>query len=132
MKTPIDIVRYRTARECIAAFYGCRPSEIPFKEKHEFYDEKGVRRRQTGKSCYKSILAIGCWGWCMDYKVLHLWISRRASFQDAMALIAHELGHCQKPHFKSKGAEERKAVKYEDVTQLAAVVWTCLQRGRKT
>jgi hypothetical protein len=42
-------------------------------------------------------------------------VSKRASQENAVRLIAHELGHCQSPHYKSHRKEEIKAGQYEDV-----------------
>ena len=118
----MKIVKYRTARECLAAYHGCGPSEIPLPGVWIYYDRKGNQRRHRYKECYESILKRGCWAWCENKSTLHLWISRRAKFADAIGLIAHEVGHCQKPYLRF-GREETKAARYEYVAQEAAKIF---------
>ena len=121
MKTT-KVVKYRTARECLAAFHRCRVSELP---KHGYWvcvDSKGIKRRLTVKANREEIKRRGCWGWCEDKKVLHLWISRRAKLAEVIGLIAHEIGHCEKPYLR-RAAEERKASKHEKVARNAAAVY---------
>jgi len=76
------------------------------------------------------ILKFGCWGWCENRSILHLWISRRARFVDALNLIAHELGHCQKPHHNSRSKEEIKAANYGSIAESALEI-LCKEWGIK-
>ena len=129
-KHGLHIVRYRTARECIAAFHGCRVSELPKAGRWTFFDRQGKARRLSVKACYKEMQRRGCWGWVRSKRTLHLWVSSRAKLSEVVALLAHEIGHCERP-FLSRGKEEQKAARYEYVAQSAIEMLTKLRRMRK-
>ena len=108
------VVRYRTAGECFAAWLGCKPRQLPKSGYYMFYDRDGIGRKFSIKTCLRNIRDRGCWGWCQKNRVLHLWISSRASLRDAVGLVAHELGHCEPPHHR-RPLEEVKAGRYERI-----------------
>jgi hypothetical protein len=115
----IKIVRYKTAKACLAAFHGCKVKELFSLGWWYLYDHSGKRRRISMKKAHQNIKSSGCWGWCShSEQTIHLWISKKAKRMSAIRLIAHELGHCQTPHYHD-GAEEVKATKYEDVAAMA-------------
>lgn len=121
------IVRYRTANQCLAAYHGCRVSELPSRGYWYFFDRKGKRVRLSVKACHKEIVRRGCWGFCRDKSSIHVWISSRATTKEAVALLAHELGHCQKP-WLSRGREEIKAAGYERVAETAIAALLDMRR----
>jgi hypothetical protein len=127
MPKTYEIVRYRTARECLAAYHGCKPSEVPISGRWEFADRDGKVLKVSARRCYRHIIQTGCWGFCEDKGVLHLWVSRRAKPKSVMALIAHEVGHCQKP-FLNRSKEEMKAAKYEHVCEVAFDIFQRMMR----
>jgi len=46
---------------------------------------------------------------------IHIWIDiKKASFEEVLRLLAHEIGHCQAP-FHDRRKEEMKAGLYEKV-----------------
>lgn len=111
----MKVVWYRTARQCLAAFCDCRPNAVAQPGWIMVWEGDGYFRRKSRKVAYRSILDMGCWGFCAGKRTLHLWISRRANRADALGLVAHELGHCQRPHCRDKGREEQKANKFDEV-----------------
>jgi hypothetical protein len=75
----------------------------------------------TKKEFHDRLLVRGSWGY-MTREVdnnpyqIHIWIDvKKASFEEALRLLAHEIGHCQAP-FHDVRKEEMKAGLYEKVT----------------
>jgi len=124
----IKIIKYRTAKQCLAAFHGCKLSEVVSNAMWKFYDGNGKCIHWSQKRCLASIYRRGCWGWCENKRILHLWISNKSKIADAISLIAHEMGHCVKPYLSAKN-EEIKASKYEDVTWYAVDAYLKLKHG---
>ena len=113
---PIRVIRYRTLASCLASFHNCRPSELPRRGAWEWYDRDGRKVRKSVARATRYCRERGCWGWVSNHKTLHLWISSKAQFSEIIGLIAHELGHCEKPC--GHGArEEKKAARYERVAE---------------
>lgn len=105
----MEVIWYKTANKCLAAFHQCKVSELPSKGWWEYCDRNGEQCRMSVKEAKEEINKKGCWGWCENKETLHLWISSRASLLDAIELIAHELGHCERPYYFSSSKEEKKA-----------------------
>ncbi len=85
----------------------------------------------SSRVAYRNVLRRGCWGWIEAKRHIHVWISGRASLEDAVGLVAHELGHAEKP-WCGASREERKAAKYESVAMMAVKIVRDLRRkGRR-
>jgi hypothetical protein len=125
----IKVKRYRTYLQCLAAYHGCRPSEVPHSGYWEYHDGKRMRRTSQ-KICIRWIRSRGCWGWCEGKKVIHLWFTRKAKFEDVISLIAHELGHIQKP-WGTRAKEEKKANLFEFVARDAVKIYKAILSGKK-
>ena len=126
MKHKLTIIRYRTAKQCFAAYHNSFSSKLP--KSWTFFDRAGKKKHQSMKACLSYVRNLGCWGWCSNKSVLHLWVSSRAKMPEAIALIAHEIGHCQHP-FEKGGKEEQKAAKYEKVARTAVDIYLDFKAG---
>lgn len=127
----IKVVRYRSLVSCLAAFFQCRPSEVPTRGRWEWRDRKGAKIFSSMKEVLRLCRDRGCWGWTANHKTLHLWIGRKAKFSEAIGLIAHELGHREKP-WGHGAQEEQKAARYEAVAQDAVDLLAVLQKRPRT
>jgi hypothetical protein len=130
-RKPVEIIRHRTLNSCLAAFHGCKVSELPKRGYWTFHNRQGKRVRLSVGACMRDMRKRGCWGWVLGKRWIHLWVSGRATMPEAISLIAHELGHCEKPNFGHGAREEQKAAKYEDVARRAEeLAWRLVREQR--
>ena len=125
------VVRYRTLRDCLAEYFGCKPAEVPKRGHWHWTDMDGKRHKDTMAKTMRRMRNRGCWGWCEGKAKIHVWINSRCKPIDAIALIAHEIGHTQKPFRVTSDAEERKANTYESVAKGAIQVYGALFVDRR-
>jgi len=125
------IAQYRSLISCMAAFFRCPPSKIPTRGNWEGYDRNGRKVRRSMKEVLRLHRDRGCWGWVEHHRTLHLWVSRKASFSEAVALVAHELGHLERP-WGHGSREEKKAARYEAVAQNAVDLLAVLRKRPRT
>jgi hypothetical protein len=104
----MKVVIHHSAREILAAFYGCLESDVDTYDLVVLPDEDG-EHCFSRNAFYKSILRQRCWGYYEIHKDIHLWIAKNASKVKALMLIAHELSHSRKPMHYNTIAEEAKA-----------------------
>jgi hypothetical protein len=111
--TKVKIIRYKTLGECFRAIHGIAPQS---KVMH-FWNEDGKKKKITRRLWLKRARQWGFWGWSSrSDSEIHIWINRRkAKDRDCVDLLTHELGHLQKPHFRTRKDEEIKAGKYATV-----------------
>lgn len=119
----LQFIRHRSLEACIAAYFHTRPSrcfslKFPRRGFWEFYDQHGKRHRWSMARTLRSCRTWGTWGWAQGKRRVHLWIAPYAEFNEIVRLLAHEIGHTQKPHLPP-AREEQKAAKYETVALLA-------------
>ena len=118
---PKTIVRYGTLRGCMAAYFGCRESQV--RKQRGFWtwaDATGRRHRCSAAKTINEAVKDGCWGWLEDKKKAHVWISTRARPAAVVYLLAHEIGHACPPHKRDSAHEETKACRYGIVAVAAA------------
>lgn len=114
----LDVFRYDTLEACMAAFYGC--TEIGLLDQPRTrWEHKGRETVWPIRRVIRNRKKIGTWGWAENKKAIHVWITKEASMQSVIHLVAHELGHLERPYRMDKFEEERKAVKYSEVATLA-------------
>lgn len=81
------------------------------------------------KKTYKFYRKAGVFGFskCIigedDSKEIHLWIGKKTSMSSAMNLIAHEVGHHQRPFHRALKDEEHKAEMYGNVAHTACDIF---------
>lgn len=114
MSRNLKITRYRTLRECLAAF-GLRPDD---KGWWKWMDASGKKHRMSYSRSIEKIKEKGYWGFIDNKRTIHVWARTRTPMADVVGLLAHEIGHAQKPYHRTL-LEEEKASKYELVAKSA-------------
>ena len=114
----IIVIPYATLEACMAAFYGCAESELLQQGPFIWENDDGpcvwpIRRLIRVRKKW------GTWGWCEQKKTIHVWISPEAEEHKIIELLAHELGHTEKPFHKTMQKEETKACRYAVIAQRA-------------
>lgn len=124
----ILVAVHETLESCIAAYFDCPESEILEREGHwEGYDSKGEPYRLTTQEVVENCTRKGVWGFLEDKVKIHVWVDTgKATFADALKLIAHERGHMLRPYHKTTRGEEMKAGRYEDVADFAYLAATVI------
>jgi hypothetical protein len=111
----IEVCRYKTITECLAAFFYCQKDELSsVRGQFKWSDADGTVHSQEVQEAIRVIKKRPVWGWVEDKRTLHLFIRKRASFRQVLRLVAHELGHTRRPFHRSV-KEEQKAEKYAEV-----------------
>lgn len=100
-----DIILYDTPEDCVEAFCG----EIPKTGYWDWFDEDGKLHHDSWKRSLKDIRELGCWGWVENKKIVHVWISKRASKRMVLWMLTHEMSHIRRPHYLDQREEEMKA-----------------------
>lgn len=111
----VKVIRYRTINACLAAFYNCSVKELDSIEGYfEYQDADGTVTMTSQQVALKQIRQRSCWGWVENKTTIHVFVRKRASLRQVMALFAHEQGHMQRPYHRSL-QEEQKASIYAEV-----------------
>ena len=110
-KKPIQIIRHSTLRECLKA-YGIPANAQGY---WKWADADGTNHKTKNSTALSLIKRRTCWGWTEDKKVIHVWIGKRATLVDIVGLLAHEMGHIQRPFRANVYDEEQKAAIYASV-----------------
>lgn len=117
-----QVIRCSTLQECINLYLG---NDI-----NTEINELSLPQERLPVDIYLAVKdKIGCWGWCSkgyDKNVIYLWVSNKASRENIIRLLSHELGHlCPAPYIhevQDFEAEERRARQYEEVA-FTAFLW---------
>ena len=126
MKKEIDIITYKTINDCLAAFYGIDKKELSEVDGHfEWKDCNGREFTMEAQKAIQMIRKKKVWGWVEGKKTIHAFIRKSASLRDIIELLAHEVGHMQRPFYRSL-KEEQKANIYEEVAVCAFDIATQL------
>jgi len=113
------IIKYRTINDCLAAFFNCPKPEIDnIKGEWETMDSCGRKKTYTNKDAIETIRKDSCWGWVENKDTIHCFVRKRASMKDLIRLFSHELGHKERPYYRS-AKEEEKAEKYAKIAVAA-------------
>jgi len=119
MVKPIHIKPYDTLEECFCEFLEINSvDEIGDKDYWSGYNGSKPFRINIKK--WLTSTNYKCWGW-VEYKTktVHLWIDNDCGMDELVSTIAHEVAHLNKPRFKDKKEEEKKANKYAEVANMA-------------
>ena len=115
----IEAVKYDDINKCMAAFFNCEPDELESLEGNfEMLWGDGKEESWDIQTAITDIRKGACWGWLEDKRVLHYYISARATLSQVIKMFGHELGHMQRPFHRSL-KEEQKADKYGSVVVAA-------------
>lgn len=114
---------YETFAEIFAAFI---ETEGHQKAVHdgiwEWTDEYGTQHIIKIKSAKQKIRKMGVWAFTQDKSTIHLWIKNATiPMSDVVAVIAHEMAHIKRPHYRDYHREEQKASEYEHVAYNAVI-----------
>lgn len=115
-KLVVKIKIYDSAKACLEAHWGCKFGEV---QEMVGCDGQGKQYKLTPREIIENVSNTGCWGFCDQKDMLHIWFSGKCDLSDLIHLLAHERGHCFKPHYKSVRREEIKADKYGDTARFA-------------
>lgn len=124
----ISVLTYDTLEECLAAFLNCEVDELHSKKPWVWEQDGrvtvwGMRRMIR---CRKKE---GTWGFCENKGNIHVWVASHAKPVSILRLLAHEIGHRQRPFKRNNFAEERKAEVYADVTVSAFEIMETILEG---
>lgn len=73
----------------------------------------------------------GTWGFCRNKKEIHVWVDKKvASKRSIVRLLAHEIGHKQRPFHRLSSKEEDKAESYAAVALTAYDIMEHLVEGK--
>lgn len=118
----VHVCRHDTLESCMAGFFNCGESELLGMPKFEFEDSKGRFTVWPVRRVLRVRKKRGTWGWVENKGDIHIWVAPHAPFIKVLRLLAHELGHKERPYFKASITEERKAEQFADVAMMAYTI----------
>ncbi len=116
----IQVFTYKTLAECTDACWGNGGILI------NGCESDGRPYTMTRKKAMTAYRKRKCWGFCRGKSEVHLWIGKKATKEQVIGLIAHELGHMARPFRQETQAEEIKAGRYEKIAKTAYNIATDL------
>ncbi len=130
----IKVVPYESLEDCmLACFYEFDTMDELLNGRWEWYDQDNDRNRVWSmRRVLRNRRKIGTWGFCHNKKEIHIWISDHATPKSILKLIAHEIGHMQRPFKKKSILEEKKAMVYADVALTAFEIMEKLINDKKS
>lgn len=108
------VYTYKTLEACIAAFHSCEEDEI-HAQGPWVWNNEGKRTVWNMRRMIRIRKKTGAWGFCREKGDIYVWIAPHATPLQIIRLLAHELGHKQRPFKRDRIAEEIKADRYEAV-----------------
>jgi len=112
----IRVVRYPSVAECYTACFGDNKFASGF-------GGDGKRFKIKRSVWLAKIRRFGCWGFAnFKGREIHVWVGRGCKKERVIEMLAHELGHFERPRYRDKGKEEVKAVKYGTAAKTAYLV----------
>lgn len=116
------IVRYKTFSKAMTACFG--PRQII-----HAWDGDGPYE-MTRKQFMSARRHAKCWGFAnFDTKTIHLWVGYGCTRDHLISLLAHELGHMERPRPRDKQKEEAKAITFARVALTAHKMMVELLEG---
>lgn len=112
----ITIFRYPTSKSCMEAFF---ERDIDKVKICKGYDDEGNPWKCTSDEFLKYIRKNGCWAFIDLDNTIHIWHRKNTSIEKLVELLAHELGHTQRPYKYDLKEEEIKAGKYSHTARYA-------------
>ena len=114
----ITVKTYKSLTKCLKTFFN---GTIPESGWWEWLDADGCKHKIKLQDAIKRHKKEGCWGWVENKDTIHLWVGKKCSSENLIRLIAHELGHMNRPFHRSL-IEEQKAERYAAVAQLSLII----------
>jgi len=126
----IQVLTYDTLEDVVAAYYSCENSEIYSKGPWD-WEQDGKRTVWSVRRMLRCRKKEGCWGFCADKGDIHVWVDVHAKPSKIIRMLAHEIGHKQRPFKRTRILEERKAESYADVTLSAFEIMEDIIKNNK-
>ena len=124
-KVQVQVVVYRSLEGCMKAFGETKLGHF------EWMSADGKKYRMSLKETVRLSRAAGCWAWAEDKKAIHLWMGKGCTKEELFGVLAHEIGHMERPFHRTL-REEQKAAKYERVALAAYGLMPRVWRRRRT
>ena len=107
------LVEYDEIDECLAEFLGVKKDKLEkVRGKMEWETEDGEIIECSKKKFVGNVREQDCWGWVRGKSEIHFWFEVGTAVESLVAMLAHELGHMERPFYKEHKKEEKKACKY--------------------
>ena len=103
-----EIVRYKTLDACMKAF------GVEGLGHWKWMDADGKLFTMSLKEMKAKSRKRRCWAWVENKETIHLWMGNGCKEETLVRVLAHEMGHMERP-FHRGPIEEQKAAKYERV-----------------
>jgi uncharacterized protein YjaZ len=104
MTNKIKTIRHETPEEITAIYFGGDKQAT-------VCNDDGSRYEIPVTEVVKGIHQQGCWGF-RDENTVHIWLSDKATLNQVIECVGHELGHMQEPYSVDTVKEEGKAQSY--------------------
>jgi len=113
VKEGITFFIYSNPKDLLKSYFrGTRGNKIAIYHQYE-----GKKHIYSKEDWLDALHEDGFWAYLRG-DVVHLWFDKSADFKDVLGLVAHELGHLEKPYYGFI-REEKKACRYSDIAELA-------------
>lgn len=113
------VIRHKTLRDCMADFLDCEVTEVEDQDGTWIWGDHDGEHSMPMKEAVSKILSSRVWAWLGDKDTMHLWFAKNVDPKRLTAVIAHELGHSERPWHRDTIQEEQKASRYERVAGTA-------------
>ena len=123
----VRVVHYATLRECMEAYYR---GPVPAHGTWIGYDRNRKPYRRTMRWIMRAHRRRRCWAWVENQHIIHIWTTRETSMRELVRVLAHEIGHTEKPYMR-RDREEAKAAQYEFVALTAYDIASQLRRRNR-
>ena len=110
MPAKIHVVNHTDLLNCLATYFGCPINDL-YNMPFHWSDDAG--NHVWGMRRYiRCIKQRGTWGFAENKKRIHIWFKKGTSEANLLKLLAHEIGHLQRPWKRNRILEETKAINY--------------------
>ena len=123
----IKLIVYDSLAKCMKEYF---QDGVPLCRRDgywEWADADGTKHSRPFQSNLRAIRKQGLWGWTENKQNIHVWAKRNVPLVKIVAVVGHELGHCERPFHSNHFGEEQKAAKYEiiarDAYELGNIVY---------
>jgi uncharacterized protein YjaZ len=117
----LKIIQYKTIKECLEAFYFNTPLDQVPDGFFCYQDADGNEFSIAKDKAIEMIKKRNAWGWVENKEIIHIFIKKKAPMLEVVEMLAHEIGHLQRPFHKSL-KEEKKANLYAKVAVTALAI----------
>lgn len=125
----IKLLRYATLRECFLKCIGQEDLSDADAKTHFWVGHNGRRgyRIRVDRWLAQNTKV---WGWAnYRQREIHVYVAPDADVYEVIEVLAHEIGHFQRPRYPFGHDEERKAENYRKVTKTAISMARRLAEG---